>query len=172
MFDRQHVGVPRRLAQELNHDIKALKRVVDQDVLLANRREAVAAMVTDPLGKTRFERFEFQLGPICRDQLGELVQAEQPGDQDDVLGLGVEAFANETAELLRHGRFELDPDYRAHAPLFEQGLKFANQILGFLFDFHVAVADQPEDALIVKVAAGKQVAEKQRDHVLQRQIPS
>ncbi len=40
-----------RLAQELDDDVEGFIRVMDDDVLLANGRQAVAAMVAHPLGK-------------------------------------------------------------------------------------------------------------------------
>jgi hypothetical protein len=51
LFDGDDVRVAGGLAQELDHHVEALERVVDQDVLLADRREDVAAVVADALGK-------------------------------------------------------------------------------------------------------------------------
>ena len=72
LLDRQHVGVARGLAQELHHHVEALERVVDQDVLLADGGEAVAAVVADALGEARLEGLELQVRPVRRDQLGQL----------------------------------------------------------------------------------------------------
>jgi hypothetical protein len=51
LLDRDHVRILRRLAQEFDHHFEALVRVVDDDVLVLDRREAVAAMLADALGK-------------------------------------------------------------------------------------------------------------------------
>ena len=38
LLDRQHVGIARRLAQELHHHIEGFVGVVDDDVLFVDRR--------------------------------------------------------------------------------------------------------------------------------------
>ena len=43
--------------------------MVDDDVLLPDRRKAVAAMIADALGKARVERLELEVGPLVEDQL-------------------------------------------------------------------------------------------------------
>ena len=97
MFDRQHVGVPRRLQQELHHHVEALEGVMDQDIFLADRGETVAAMIADTFRKPRLEGLELEFGPICRDQLGQFVQSQKALDQNDVLRLCVQRLRNELA---------------------------------------------------------------------------
>ena len=53
LLDRDDRRVARRLAQELDDDVEALIRVMDDDVLLPDRREAVAAEIADALRKAR-----------------------------------------------------------------------------------------------------------------------
>ena len=53
LLDRDHVRIARRLAQELHHRVEGFVGVVDDDVLLADRRETIAAMLADALGKAR-----------------------------------------------------------------------------------------------------------------------
>ena len=53
LLDGDDVGVARRLHQELRDDVEALERVVDEDVLLPDRREAIAVEVADALGIAR-----------------------------------------------------------------------------------------------------------------------
>ena len=53
LLDRDHVRVARRLLHELHHHLEALVGVVDDEILLADRGEAVAAEILDPLGEAR-----------------------------------------------------------------------------------------------------------------------
>jgi hypothetical protein len=53
LLDRHHVGVARRLLEEAHHDVEGLVGVVQQHVLLADRREDVALVVLHPLGHPR-----------------------------------------------------------------------------------------------------------------------
>ena len=53
LLDRDDRRVARRLAQELDDDVEALVRVVDDDVLLPDRGKAIAAEIADALGKAR-----------------------------------------------------------------------------------------------------------------------
>ena len=119
LLDGQHIGVARRLADELHHHVEALEGVVDQDVLLADGGEAVAAVVADAFGEARLERRELQVRAVGGDQLGELVQAQQAVDQDDVLRLGVQAFEDEFAQVFGHRGLDLDPHHRAQPALFQ-----------------------------------------------------
>ena len=51
LLDRDDRRVARRLAHELHDDVEALVRVVDDDVLLPDGGEAIAAEIADALGK-------------------------------------------------------------------------------------------------------------------------
>ena len=50
---RHHRRVARRLPDELDDDVKTLVGMMDDDVLLPNCGEAIAAEVADALGKSR-----------------------------------------------------------------------------------------------------------------------
>ena len=50
--------------QELHHHVERLVGVVDDQVLLPDRGEAVAAMIADALGKARIVGHEFEVGPV------------------------------------------------------------------------------------------------------------
>ena len=56
LLDRDDRRVARRLAQELDDDVEALVGVMDDDVLLPDRGEAIAAEIADALGKARRRR--------------------------------------------------------------------------------------------------------------------
>ena len=94
-------------------------------------------------------------------ELGELVQAQQAVDLDDVLGLGVQGRGDEALQLLRHGGLDLDPDHAAQATLLERQFELADQVLGLFLDFHVGIADQAEDPLGLDFAAGEQVVQEE-----------
>ena len=57
-------------------DVEGFVGVVDDDVLLPDRGEAVAAMVADALRKARRVGHELQVRPVERDELGQFVEAE------------------------------------------------------------------------------------------------
>ncbi|HWT11196.1 MAG TPA: polyphosphate kinase 1, partial [Allosphingosinicella sp.] len=59
---------------ELHHDVEALIRVVDDDVLGPDRGEAVAAELAHSLRETRRIGREFEVGPVLPDDLEALVR--------------------------------------------------------------------------------------------------
>ncbi len=85
LLDRDHRRVVRRLAQELHHDVERLVRVVNDDVLGLNGGEAIAAEVTDPLGKARDIGLELEVGTVIGDQLIDIDQTEKSLQAIDVL---------------------------------------------------------------------------------------
>ncbi len=106
-----------RLPEELNHDVEALEGVVDEDVLLADGGEAVAAMVADALREPRLERAELQVRAVGGYELRQLVQPEHTIDHDRVLRFGVQVANDEAPELLGHERFDLDAHDRSQPAL-------------------------------------------------------
>ena len=68
-FDRHHVGIGRRLLQELQHDVEGFVGVMDDDVLLADGGEAIALMLADALRKAADIGLEFEVWPVGDDQL-------------------------------------------------------------------------------------------------------
>ena len=77
LLDRDDVGVGGGLLDEFDHHLEAFVGVVDEDVLLADRRETVAAMLADALGKARVERLELEVGAVLVDQQRQVAHAEQ-----------------------------------------------------------------------------------------------
>ena len=88
LLDRDDTRIARRLPQELHHHVEALVGMVDDDVLVADRREAVAA-VADTLREARVVGGEDEVGALLHDELLGVGQADQP-------------FQHETSSL-RHG---------------------------------------------------------------------
>ena len=52
--------------------------MVDDDVLVPDRGEAVAAKIADALGKAGGEGREEQIGPLVQDELPDFAQGDQP----------------------------------------------------------------------------------------------
>ena len=85
LFDRHHVRVHRRLLQEAHHHVEGLIRVVQQHILLADRREHVALVVLNPLRNARLERGPEQVRPAVQNQLRQIGQADHAAQLDHLL---------------------------------------------------------------------------------------
>ena len=107
LLDRDDVRIARRLIEELHHHVERFVRVMDDQVLLADRREAVAALIADALGEARIVRHEFQVGPVDRDELRQLVQRQHAVDQEHLVVGDAERALHERAQLGRHRRLRL-----------------------------------------------------------------
>ena len=142
--------------------------MVDDEVLLADRGEAIAAVVAHALGKTRVERGKLEVGPVDADELRQFVEREHALDQDDAGGDDVDVAGDERAQRLRHARFDLQPDDRAAAPPLQRALVQAHQVFGLFLDFDVAVADDPETALPRDLVAGKELTDEGQDDLFER----
>ena len=73
----------RRLVEELNDDVERFVRVVDDEILLPDRGEAIAAELLDPLRKSRVVRRELEVRSLYRHQLRQFVQGQHTFDQHD-----------------------------------------------------------------------------------------
>ena len=171
LLDRDDVRVGRRLLEEGDHHLEALIRVVDDDVLVADRREAIAAMFADALGKARVERRELEVGPVLLDQLRQIGDAEEAARFGDERVCGVRALRLTTAtRLVGHLRLELQPDDPAAPAALDRGAEVADEILGLLLDLDVAVADDAEGAAAEHLIAGKQLIGLAADQRLDRDV--
>ena len=147
LLDRDDVGIARRLVQELHDDVERFVRVVDDEILEPDRREAVAAVLADALGKARDERRKFEIGPVDRDEPRQFVQPQHSVDIDDARGQHVDVAGDEAAQRRRHPRLDLQPDHRAAPAQLQRAFVEAHQVLGLLLHLDVAVADDAETAL-------------------------
>ena len=156
--------------QELDDDVEALIGMMDDDVLLPDRGKAIAAEIADALGKARDVRGEDEIGALVGDdQLGGVVEAENALGREHIGRRGVEMLAQKAPQIGRHPRIDREvDDMAAPAPL-QRGLEQADEVFGLLLDLDLAVAQHPKDALRDDREAGKQMVEKQRDHLLDRQ---
>src|ERR1700730_12790994 len=142
---------------------------MDDDVLLANRGEAIAAEIANPLREARDVRGKQQIGALIGDQLGGVVEPEYALGGEDVGRCGVELLTEEAPQLRRHPGIDPEMDDMAAPPPLQRGLEQANQILRLFLDLDLAVAQYPEDALGDHRKGREQVIEKQRDNLLDRQ---
>ncbi len=110
LLDRDDVRIGGGLLEELDHHLEALIGVVDDDVLGLDGREAVAAMLADPLREARREGRELQVGPILLVERVEIGDAEEAGRfGDDRLGR-TDPLAHHGDELVRHLGRQLEAD--------------------------------------------------------------
>ena len=70
LLDRDDIRIARRLGQELHHHVERFIRVMNDQVLLTDRRKAIAGVIADTLGKARIVRHEFKIGTIDTQYLG------------------------------------------------------------------------------------------------------
>ena len=103
LLDRDHVGIARRLLQELHHHVERFIRVVDDQVLLPDGGKAIAAMVADAFGIARIVGHEFEIGTVDARELVELVEREHAVDQEHLVVGDRERALHEAAQLGRHG---------------------------------------------------------------------
>ena len=122
--------------------------MVDDDVLLPDRREAVAAGLADALGEARVVGLELEVGPVESDELRELVQGQHALDDEDARPA---AISSSSATKWRRSSgiagLDLEADHGAAAALLERRLEEAHEVLGLFLDLDVRVADDPEAAL-------------------------
>ena len=118
--------------------------MVDDNVLGADRGEAVAGKIANAFGKAWCVGGEQQVGTIIDDQLLDVHHRDQPGMRVDLVGRRAQGIGHHVAQLARHGAGEIKVDHHAAAPPLQRGLVGADQILGFFLKLHVGVADQPE----------------------------
>src|SRR5215217_2815143 len=120
---------------------------MDDDVLLPDRREAVAAGLADALREARVVGLELEVGAVERHELRQLVQGQHAVDDEDVLGRDLEFLSDEMADVLGHPGLDLEADHGAAAALLERSLVEAHEILGLFLDLDVRIADDSEAAL-------------------------
>src|SRR3546814_8322634 len=101
--------------------------MMDDEILGADRREAVAAIVPDALGEARIVGRELQVRAFVGNQLQDVGEAEHAVEQKDVGLLDGELSDDEVAQRLRHPGVDIHAnDVAPPAPL-ESGLEGADQ---------------------------------------------
>ena len=169
LLDRDDRRIARRLLQELHDDVEALIRMVDDDVLGADRREAVAAEIADPLGKADIVRREHEVGALVHDQPLRFDQPDQSLADEDVVRRNGQPAAQKLAQIGRHAAVDGQPDHAAAAPALQRALEGPHEIFGFLVDLHLAVAQNAEQAIADQPEGlGKQPVDEQQHNLLQQ----
>ena len=167
LLDRHHVRVARRLLDELHHHLEALVRMVDDEILVADGGEAIAAEVLDAFRKARRVGGEQQVGAILRDHLRHVGQAQDAVHLVDVVGVDAEMGDQEGAELLGHRRIDAQADHIAEPPPLEHRLEQADEVFRLLLDLDVAVAQDPEEAASFALEARKEELREGEDELLE-----
>ena len=133
--------------QELHHHVEGFIGVVDDQILLLDGEEAIAAIVAHPLGKARIIGREFQVGRGQADDFRQILERQHAVERDDLLRLDVQFLGDEGAQFRRHVGVGLQPDHRTAPAALQRRLEQADQVFRLFLDFEIAVADDPEQAL-------------------------
>ena len=96
-LDRHDVRILGRLADELDHDVEGLERMVDDDVLGADRREAIVAVVANATGKARRMGRKLQIAALIDDQLVGIDQAKDAIDDGNLVVAVLQLVGHESA---------------------------------------------------------------------------
>src|SRR5690242_5235519 len=134
------------------------------DVLLADRSEAIAVVLSDALREAADERLELEIGAIGHDQLVGVGETDQAFLHEALALRHFQLLRDEALEPRRHRRLDLEPDDRAATPALQRGFEQAHQILGLLLHLDVAVAQYPERALAPHAIAWEQPRHEDSDH--------
>jgi hypothetical protein len=146
--------------------------MMNDQILLPDRREAIAGMIADALGKARIVRHEFEVGAIDLGQkLRHLVEREHAVHQEDLVVGDGERALDEAAQLLRHRGFHFEADRRAAAAALEHALELHHEVFGFFLDLDIAVAHDAEGALPLHRVTREQLRDEQPDDMLERDQP-
>src|SRR5690606_604949 len=106
LLDRHHIRIARCLHEELRHHVEAFERMVDEDVLGADGREAVAAIVPDPFGEAGEIGRELQVRPVHVADLAGICQAEKAMNLKDIGLLDAELLPDLALQGPRHGTLD------------------------------------------------------------------
>ena len=145
--------------------------MVDDEVLLADGSEAVAAMVAHPLGIARIVGDEFEVRPVETHELGKLAERKDAVDQEYLVVAAGERPLHEAPQLDRHRRLDFETDHRSAPAALEHGLELAHQVFRLFLDLDLGIADHPEGALPFDRIAGEQASDEQAGRLLEGNDP-
>ena len=146
LLDRDDIGIVRRLVEELHDDVERFVRMMDDEILLPDRGEAIAAVLAHPFGEARVIGREFELRTIDRDELRQFVERQHAFDQHHARRHDVDVAGDEGAQRLGHARLDLQADDDAAPSALQRAFVKTDEILGLFLDLDVAVADDAKPA--------------------------
>ena len=156
LLDRDDVGIVRGLVKKLHDDIEGFVRVMDAEVLLPDRRQAIAAIVANALGKTGVVWLELERRPVDADEFRKVVERQHPVQHEDFSWQDFEFVGDEGAQFIGKTRVEFQTDDGTAAAALQRRLEQADEVFCLLLDFQIAVADGAKESLPLHVIAGKQ----------------
>ena len=151
----------RRLIEELDDDVEQFVRMMDDEILLADRRETISAKFLDAFRKARIvARRKLELGAVDRHQLRQIVERQHSLDEHDPGRDHVDVAGDERAQQFWHAGFDLEPDDSAAPASLERALVQADEVFRLFLDFNVAVANDAKGAFAQHFVARKQEPDK------------
>jgi len=160
LLDRHDLRVVGRLVEQADHRVEALIGMVDQDIFLADRREAVAVVISDTLGKARGKFRELKVGAIALGQELGIGKVQNTIHFDHFARRCTQGIEHEVEQRLGHVGQNLEPNDAAPAAAFEGGFEQLDQILGLFLNLDVAVTDDTKLTLADHVMAREEPAHK------------
>ena len=100
LLDRHHVRVERCLLEEADDHVEGLVGVVEEHVLLADRREHVAVVVLHAFGDAGGEGGPEEVGAFVEHEFLEVGRADEAVDLDHLVLGDVEFVHDEGAQFL------------------------------------------------------------------------
>ena len=164
LLDRDHGRIARRLAQELHHDVEALVRMVDDDVLVrGSRRSSRRRNRGCARGSGHCRAGTAGRGARRRSAASVSTSPSSPSRTKTSSGatrqLGRAGNSRRSAGMPRVDR---EPDHAAAAPALQRALEGPHEILGLFLDLDVAVAHHAEQAMRRPARSREQAVEEQQ----------
>ena len=144
---------------------------MDDEILLPDRRKAIATMITDAVRIAGCVGHEFEVRPVEAGELRHFIERQHPIDLEHAVVCGVERTLHEALQLHRHVGLNIEPDHRAATPTLERGFEQPHQIFRLFEDFQFGVADDPERAHTFDRVAGEQLADEKAGRAFHRNQP-
>ena len=174
LLDREHVGVVRRLLDELLDGRERVVRVVDEHVAPAQQREQVGALAV--LGeRARDQRRPRRLAQLAQGGRGrdlhdlpQVGEVEQARDLVDVALLDPEVADEPRPQRRVDARAHLQPHDLAEAPPAQLRLDRLEQVVGLVGDGEVGVARDAKGRVRDDLHAAEEAVEVVGDHGLHR----
>ena len=154
LLDRHDIGIVRCLADELDHRLERLVRMMEEDVVLADRFQDVG-LFPEPDRESRNERRKLELVEV--DLVGKRGQSRDVDRTVAAIKIGarqLELLQQELCERLRTARGNLEANRRTELPLGKLALQRLPQVLHFLLvDPQVRIARDTKLRVVDDIAS-------------------